>query len=238
MNCIEDPIWFHVESIICLPWIVTPTLGSIFWIRSPRGINVNIFQKRVKKQKKLAWPHSTSSTGYQLDLFASPLRDPCPVLLTKLAKLFFLSLSCCNHVSSTDCDEYLKLAFLFWPLVGTIYLDSVAWDWFICVFIAMFLNHIRSFGLRLLVVRPNRCLCPHLKISNSKEPDQACLWLFFFGNNLWLFDSSASFQVLIVLKKWKIYFRSRNSAQIGWRVPKHCLWKGLFVFSICYVVQS
>lgn len=137
----------------------------------------------------------------------SLLPDPCPIQLTRWAQSilhFCLRSSYCksDHASSTDSDVF-----------GTIYLDPVAWDWyFLYVFIAMFLNHIRSFGLRLLVIRPHRCLCPHLKISNLKDPDQACL-CFFFGNNLWLFWLCCFIPNTHRTKEMEILF------QVAWLCP-------------------
>ena len=133
----------------------------------------------------------------------------------------------CPYVSSTYFyDIYLKSkAFLvtLWmehlSLLGSMKLI------FICVFIAMFLNHFRPVSLRLLVVGPRHCQCPHLKISNWEKPDRVCLWLYWSATSYHIF---IIYSIIHCIKKLKFNFRSCSCTHFGCRMPKDCLWRGQY----------
>ena len=96
---------------------------------------------------------------------------------------------------------------------------------FICVFIAMFLNHFRPMSLRLLVVGPRHCQCPHLKISNWEKPDRVCLWLYWSATSYHIF---IIYSIIHCIKKLKFNFRSCSCTHFGCRMPKDCLWRGQY----------
>jgi hypothetical protein len=121
------------------------------------------------------WPGLTPLSPLATSQICLPslLLDSCPILLTRWALSILLEI---ELLQKWSCFKYR-----FWCCWNNLsWLNSMRLI-FLCVFIAMYLNCIRSFGLHLLVIRPHRSLCPHLKISNLKEPDQACLWLFFLA---------------------------------------------------------